>query len=69
LVSGIWGISLKDNEVGPAIYADFLPTALANGTYRAAPVASIVGDDLARLPDAFRQFLAGGSAKKLVVRR
>lgn len=24
-VSGIWGGTLKDNEVGPGIYADFLP--------------------------------------------
>jgi NADPH:quinone reductase-like Zn-dependent oxidoreductase len=35
-VSAIWGGTLKDNEVGAGIYADFLPTALATGTYRAA---------------------------------
>lgn len=66
-VSGIWGGSLKDNEVGPAIYADFLPAALANGSYLAAPVASIVGDGLAHLPEAFQQLQNGVSAKKLVV--
>jgi NADPH:quinone reductase-like Zn-dependent oxidoreductase len=66
-VSGIWGGTLKDNEVGPAIYVDFLPAALADGSYRAAPQATIVGDGLARIPDAFRQLMDGVSATKLVV--
>ncbi|MCO5997351.1 zinc-binding alcohol dehydrogenase family protein [Actinoallomurus sp. WRP9H-5] len=66
-VSGIWGGTLKDNEVGPAIYADFLPAALATGAYRAAPDATVVGDGLARIPDALRQLRGGVSAKKLVV--
>jgi NADPH:quinone reductase-like Zn-dependent oxidoreductase len=66
-VSIIWGGTLKDNEVGPAIYADFLPAALAAGAYRAAPDASVVGDGLARIPDALQQLRGGVSAKKLVV--
>jgi NADPH:quinone reductase-like Zn-dependent oxidoreductase len=66
-VSGIWGGSLKDNEVGPAIYVNFLPPALADGSYRAAPEATIVGDGLARIPDALLRLRAGVSAKKLVV--
>ncbi|GAA1792506.1 zinc-binding alcohol dehydrogenase family protein [Actinomadura chokoriensis] len=66
-VSGIWGGTLKDNEVGPAIYADFLPTALATGAYRAAPDAVVVGHGLDRIPDALRQLRDGVSAKKLVV--
>jgi len=66
-VSIIWGGTLKDNEVGPAIYAGFLPAALAAGAYRAAPDATVVGDGLARIPDALQQLRRGVSAKKLVV--
>ncbi len=66
-VSVIWGGTLKDNEVGPAIYTDFLPAALAAGAYRAAPAATVVGEGLARIPDALQQLRRGVSAKKLVV--
>lgn len=66
-VSSIWGTNLKDNEVGPAIYEHFLPAALANGTYRAAPEAVVVGEGLAKIPDALDQLRNGVSAKKLVV--
>lgn len=66
-VSSIWGGTLKDNEVGPAIYVDYLPTALATGAHRAAPEAAVVGHGLAHIPDALRQLKGGVSAKKLVV--
>jgi NADPH:quinone reductase-like Zn-dependent oxidoreductase len=66
-VSTIWGSTLKDNEVGPAIYAGFLPAALAAGVYRAAPDASVVGHGLDRIPAALQQLRAGVSATKLVV--
>ncbi|WP_143667972.1 hypothetical protein [Streptomyces carpinensis] len=66
-MSSIWGGTLKDNEVGPAIYAGFLPTALATGAYRAAPDATVVGHGLAHIPDALRELKNGVAAKKLVV--
>jgi NADPH:quinone reductase-like Zn-dependent oxidoreductase len=66
-VSTIWGGTLKDNEVGPAIYADFLATALVSGAYRAAPEATIVGAGLASIPDALQQLKGGISLTKLVV--
>jgi NADPH:quinone reductase-like Zn-dependent oxidoreductase len=66
-VTGIWGGTLKDNEVGPAIYVDFLPAALGTGAYRAAPAATVVGHGLARIPDALRRLRDGVSAEKLVV--
>ena len=66
-VSLIWGGSLKDDQVGPAIYSEFLPAALANGTYRAAPDAVIVGQGLESIPKAIDQLRAGVSASKLVV--
>jgi hypothetical protein len=66
-VSSIWGGSLKDNEVGPAIYADFLGPALATGAYRAAPDATVVGDGLVAIPAALQQLREGISLTKLVV--
>lgn len=66
-VSGIWGGTLKDNDVGPAIYADFLPAALACGAYRAEPPAEIVGRGLDAIPGGLKQLSQGVSAKKLVV--
>ncbi len=66
-LSGIWGGSLKDNKVGPAVYVDFLPAALATGAYRAAPEATVVGHGLAAVPDALTRLRAGVSASKLVV--
>jgi NADPH:quinone reductase-like Zn-dependent oxidoreductase len=66
-VSGIWGGSLKDNEVGPAIYRDFLPAALASGAYRAEPKAEIVGQGLGAIPQGLHRLRKGVSAKKLVV--
>ncbi len=66
-VSTIWGGTLKDNEVGPAIYADFLPGALATGTYRAEPAATVVGHGLAAIPMALGRLKQGISTTKLVV--
>jgi NADPH-dependent curcumin reductase CurA len=47
---------------------DFLPTALAKGTYRPAPDAMVVGEGLDKIPDALEQLQKGVSAKKLVVK-
>ncbi|WP_374947960.1 zinc-binding alcohol dehydrogenase family protein [Agreia sp.] len=66
-VSGIWGGSLKDNEVGPAIYNDFLPAALGTGAYQAQPPAEVVGNGLQAIPAGLERLRHGISAKKLVV--
>jgi hypothetical protein len=67
-VSCIWGGTLKDNDVGPAIYRDFLPVALATESFAARPDAMVVGHGLEVLPQAFRRLRAGGiSAAKPVV--
>jgi hypothetical protein len=67
-VTAIWGGTLKDNDVGPAIYRDFLPAALAKNVYRAAPAATVVGDGLEQIPNAIDRLRNGLSATKLVVR-
>ena len=63
----IWGGSLVDNEVGPAVYRDFLPSALADGRYVAAPPAQVVGSGLEAIETGFDAQKKGMSAKKVVV--
>lgn len=64
----IFGTTLFDNEVGPMIYADFLPNALADGRYVAAPAPLVVGRGLDKIPAALAVQKKGVSAQKLVVR-
>jgi NADPH:quinone reductase-like Zn-dependent oxidoreductase len=63
----IFGTSLFDNEVGPMIYRDFLPGALAEGRYRAAPEPNVFGRGLDAIPAAIEANKKGVSASKLVV--
>ncbi len=63
----ILGGSLIYNEVGRGIYADFLPAALADGTYTAAPEPHVVGKGLENIQSAFDFQRKGVSAKKVVV--
>ncbi|MCJ1413896.1 hypothetical protein MMC32_000221 [Xylographa parallela] len=63
----IFGSTLSENEVGPAIYSDFLPAALENGTYVAAPEAHVVGRGLEHIQAAFEVQKKGMSAQKVVV--
>lgn len=64
----IWGGSPIDNEVGPMIFETFLPAALAEGRYQAAPNAEIAGDRLDAIPAALERQRRGVSATKLVIR-
>jgi Zn-dependent alcohol dehydrogenase len=63
----ILGGSVKDTEVGKAIYQDFLPKALAEGQFVAAPDPLIVGKGLEYMQEAFEVQKRGVSAKKVVV--
>jgi hypothetical protein len=63
----IWGGTLKDDEVAPAIFGDFLPAALRDSRYRTAPEPTIAGHGLDAIPDALRRLRSGVSATKLVV--
>jgi NADPH:quinone reductase-like Zn-dependent oxidoreductase len=63
----IWGTSLKHNEVSHAIYRDFLPAALADGRYRAAPAPRVIGDGLEYLQRALDIQREGVSAEKIVI--
>jgi hypothetical protein len=66
-LTAIWGGSLKNNEVGPAIYVDFLPEALTSGAYRTAPDALIAGNGLDQIPMGLQRLKEGVSAAKVVV--
>ncbi len=65
--TAIWGSTLKDNEVGPAIYIDYLPKALADHRYQAAPEPHVVGTGLDHLQNALTAHIHGVSASKIVV--
>lgn len=63
----IWGGALADNEVGAAIYADYLPKAMAEGKFIAAPEPLVLGKGLESIQKAFEVQMKGVSAKKVVV--
>jgi NADPH:quinone reductase-like Zn-dependent oxidoreductase len=63
----VWGSSLMTNEVGPMLWTDFLPAALADGRYLPTPVAEVVGTGLEQLQPALIALRRGVSARKLVV--
>jgi hypothetical protein len=63
----IWGGTLKDNEVGPAIYADYLPKALADGSYVPAPDPLIAGTGLESVQAGLDAQIRGVSARKVVI--
>jgi NADPH:quinone reductase-like Zn-dependent oxidoreductase len=59
--------TIKNNEVGKVIYEDFLPQALADGKYLAAPEPYIVGKGLESVQAGLDAQKKGVSAKKLVI--
>jgi NADPH:quinone reductase-like Zn-dependent oxidoreductase len=63
----IWGSDLIANEVGPMIFEAFLPTALAQASFVAAPPPTVVGAGFAQIPVALERQRLGVSATKLVV--
>ncbi|MCJ1324952.1 hypothetical protein MMC10_001614 [Thelotrema lepadinum] len=64
----IYGTTLAYNGVGKAVYEDFLPQALAQGSYVASPQAEVVGTGLESVNMAIDRLKEGVSAKKIVVR-
>ena len=63
----IWGSALIANEVGPMIFEAFLPSALVEARFVAAPGPTVVGVGLAQIPKALERQRLGVSATKLVV--
>jgi NADPH:quinone reductase-like Zn-dependent oxidoreductase len=63
----IFGSSLMNNAVGPMIYETFLPRALAEGAFVAAPAPHVVGRGLGAVQTALDTLRKGVSASKIVV--
>ena len=63
----IFGNSLMDNEVSKVIYEDFLPNALVENRYVAAPEPYIIGSSLEYIQAGMDAQRKGVSAKKVVV--
>jgi hypothetical protein len=63
----IFGTTLKANEVSGAIYRDFLPDALAEGRYLAAPKPAVIGHGVQDFQQAMDIQLKGVLAAKVVV--
>ena len=63
----IFGSTLLYNEVGKAIYVDFLPKALAEGVYVATPEPHVVGKGLEYIQAGYDLQRKGVSAKKVVI--
>jgi NADPH:quinone reductase-like Zn-dependent oxidoreductase len=63
----IWDSDLIANEVGPMIFEAFLPAALVEGRFVAAPSPTVVGAGLAQIPEELERQRLGVSATKLVV--
>jgi len=63
----ILGTTLKANKVSHAVYRDFLPDALAEGRYTAAPAPTVTGHGMNVIQDAMDLHLRGVSRTKIVV--
>jgi NADPH:quinone reductase-like Zn-dependent oxidoreductase len=61
------GATLRADEVSTAVYEDFLPAALAAGTYQAAPEPRVAGHGLRHIQAALDAQMKGVSAAKIVV--
>ena len=65
--SRIFASTIKDNGVAEAVFGDFLPGAIAEGKYKPAPQAEVVGSGLESIQKGLDILRKGVSAKKLVV--
>ena len=63
----VFATTLVENGVGKAVYEDYLPTALAEGSFRAAPEAEVVGTGLGSVQTGYERQAKGMVAKKVVV--
>ncbi|KAI4597923.1 hypothetical protein KJ359_003730 [Pestalotiopsis sp. 9143b] len=63
----IWGSDVIVDEIGPVIYNDYLPQALASGQFQAKPEPRVVGTGLESVQEAINTCIKGISAAKVVV--
>ncbi|XXG98267.1 hypothetical protein Hte_004590 [Hypoxylon texense] len=64
----VFGSTLKDNEVGPIVWGQYLPAALAQKKFKPSPKALVVGHGLEHVQTAIDQGKSGAvSAQKMVI--
>ena len=63
----VFATAIKDSEIGPAVFADFLPKALVEGRYLVAPEPWVVGRGLEAVQDGLEKQKRGVSARKVVI--
>ena len=63
----VWGSALMNDQVGPMLWEQFLPGALAEGRYTVSPEAEVVGEGLEHVQSALNRLSTGVAAKKLVI--
>ncbi|KAF2103367.1 oxidoreductase [Rhizodiscina lignyota] len=66
ILSG-YGTVCKDNEVGEAVWGNWLSAALANGSMKCKPDPKVIGRGLEKIQEACDVLKAGVSASKIVV--
>jgi NADPH:quinone reductase-like Zn-dependent oxidoreductase len=67
VIKQVQALYIMDNHVSKAIWEDFLPNALEEGSYVPAPPPQVVGQGLGALQDAVDLQMQGMSARKAVV--
>jgi hypothetical protein len=55
-------------DIAEAVWGKYLPAALADGRFRAAPGPIVVGTGLEKIQEAFERHKQGVSAAKVVVK-
>jgi len=65
--NGVFAVTIKDNDVGPAVWDRFLPKALAAGKFQAKPDPMVIGHGLEHVQEGCEINKKGVSGKKVVV--
>lgn len=63
----VFASDIKDNGIGKAIFEDYLPRALAEGKFVAAPDPHVVGKGLEYVQMGIDMMGKGMSASKVVI--
>ncbi|TKA76528.1 hypothetical protein B0A55_05668 [Friedmanniomyces simplex] len=66
-VTYCWGTTIQHDDVGPAVWGEWVTSALASGALKGKPNAEVVGQGLGAIQEACERIVKGVSAKKLVV--
>lgn len=66
-VAGVFALTIRHNEVGPAVWANYVPKALETGQLKAVPEPLVIGSGLEKVQEGMDKNKAGVSARKVVI--